>query len=79
MINHLTVLLARHAIPGTIVSNNGPQYVSAEFAKFPKVWGFTNITNSPKYPQNNRKAEHMVQTTIYLLTKVNDPYETLLA
>ena len=79
MINHLKAIFARHGIPETVISDNGPQYSSAEFAKFAEDWGFTHITSSPKYPQSNGEAERMVQTTKNLLTKSDDPYEGLFA
>ena len=79
VINHLKAIFARHGIPETVISDNGPQYSSAEFAKFAEDWGFTHITSSPKYPQSNGEAERMVQTTKNLLTKSDDPYEALLA
>ena len=64
VINHLKAIFARHGIPETVISDNGPQYSSAEFAKFAEDWGFTHITSSPKYPQSNGEAERMVQTTL---------------
>ena len=64
MINHLKAIFARHGIPDTVISDNGPQYSSAEFVKFAEDWGFTHITRSPKYPKSNGEAERMVQTTI---------------
>ena len=79
VINHLKAIFARHGIPETVISDNGPQYSSAEFAKFAEDWGFTHITSSPKYPQSNGEAERMVQTTKNLLTKSDDPYEGLFA
>ncbi|PFX21652.1 Transposon Ty3-I Gag-Pol polyprotein [Stylophora pistillata] len=78
VINHLKAIFARHGIPETVISDNGPQY-SAEFTKFAEKWGYTHITSSPKYPQSNGEAESMVQTTKTLLTKSDDPYEALLA
>ena len=78
-INHLKAIFARHGIPETVISDNGPQYSSAEFAKFAEDWGFTHITSSPKYPQNKGEAERMMQTTKNLLTKFDDPYEALVA
>ena len=79
VINHLKVIFARHGVPESVISDNRPQYSSAEFAKFAEDWGFTHITSSPKYPQSNGEAERMVQTTKNLLTKSDDPYEALLA
>ena len=79
VINHLKAIFARHGIPETVISDNGPQYSSAEFAKFAEDWGFTHIISSPKYPQSNGEAERMVQTTKNLLTRSDDPYERVLA
>ena len=79
VINHLKAIFVRHGIPETVISGNGQQYSSAEFAKFAEDWGFTHIISSPKYPQSNGEAECMVQTTRNLLTKSDDPYEALLA
>ena len=53
VINHLKAIFVLHGIPETVISNNGPQYSSAEFAKFAEDWSFTHITSSPKYPQRN--------------------------
>ena len=79
VIDHLKAVFARHGIPETVVSDNGPQYSSAEFSKFSHEWGFTQITSSPKYPQSNDEAKRMVQTMKNLLTKAKDPYEAMLA
>ena len=79
VIEHLKAVFARHGIPETVVSDNGPQYSSAEFSRFAHEWGFTQITSSPKYPQGNGEAVHMVQTMENLLTKAKDPYEAMLA
>ena len=46
VINHLKAIFVRHGIPETVISDNGPQYSSAEFAKFSEDWGFTHITSS---------------------------------
>ena len=79
VINHLKAIFARHGIPEIVISDNGLQYSSAEFAKFAEDLGFTHIKSSPKYPQINGEAESMVQTTKNLLAKSDDPYEALLA
>ena len=56
-----------------MISDNGPQYISAKFVKFAQDWGFSLITSSPKYPQSNGEAERMVQTVKHLLTRSDEP------
>ena len=53
---------SRHGIPNIEVSDNGPQFSCAEFAKFEKEWEFQHVTTSPKYPQSNGKVENAVKT-----------------
>ena len=60
VIMHLRSIFARHGIPETVVSDNGPQYASYEFARFASEEGFIHITSSPCYPQSNGKAERPV-------------------
>ena len=79
VISHLKAIFALHGIPEIVISNNGPQYSSAEFSKFAEEWGFSHVTSSPKYPQSNGEVECAVQTMKNLLTKAEDPHEALLA
>lgn len=75
-------IFARHAIPDVIVSDNGPQYASAEFAIFADEWDFNHVTSSPGHTQSNGQAEWTVQTVKTLLKKSqsnnSDPYVALL-
>ena len=76
---HLKSILAMHCIPETVVSNNGPQFAAQEFVKFADDQVFTHITSSPRYRENNGKAERAVQTVKNLLKKSADPYNALLS
>ncbi|KAJ8250040.1 hypothetical protein COCON_G00232560 [Conger conger] len=62
VITKLKSTMARHGIPETITSDNGPCYSAREFQSFAQSWGFTHITTSPHYPQSNGLAEKTVQT-----------------
>lgn len=78
VIRKMKTVFARHGIPETVVSDNGPQYSSAEFAKFAKDWDFSHDTSSPHYPQSNGLAEKTVQTIKRIFSKAkasgNDPF-----
>lgn len=78
----LKAAFARHGIPETVVSDNGPQYKCEEFEDFANKWEFTHITTSPHYPQSNGLAEKSVQIAKTLLEKAKadkrDPYLSLL-
>ena len=75
----LKTTFARHGIPDTVVSDNGPQYASQEFADFAKAYSFSHITSSPHYPQSNGQVERTVKTVKKLLSDSNDPCLSLLA
>ena len=47
---------ARHGIPDVLITDNGTQFSSSEFAKFTEVWKFEHKTSSPHLPQSNGKA-----------------------
>ena len=74
VILHMKSIFGRHGIPETVMSDNGPQFSSEEFAKFAKDYGFQHKTSSPKYPQGNGEAERCVKTVKMLPTKSEDPY-----
>jgi len=69
IIRKLSVHFARHGIPEIVMSDNGPQFSSAEFANFAKTWDFLHTTSSPRYPQSNGLAEKYVQICKNILEK----------
>ena len=75
-------IFARHGIPETVISDNGPQFASKEFAEFASTWELCHITSSPRYPKANGMAERTVQTIKKLLEKSDmkneDPYLAIL-
>ena len=63
---------ARHGIPNTVFSDNGPQFDSDEFRRFAPVWEFSHVTSSPGYAQSNRMVESAVKTVKRLIKKANE-------
>lgn len=79
VIKHTKSVFARHGIPEIVMSDNGPQYSSQEYAEFARTYQFKHITSSPHYPQSNGEAERAVGTVKSLLKKNMDPYLALLS
>ena len=69
---------ARYGCPERVISDNGPQFYSEEFADFAKQWDFVHRTSSPGNSKANGKAESGVKTAKKLLRKAidakSDPY-----
>ena len=61
IIEALKDIFARHGIPETVVSDNGPQYSLLEFSQFSQKYNFQPITSSLDYPQSNGHVERGVQ------------------
>ncbi len=79
VIQALKAIFSRHGVPETLISNNGPQFASAEFASFAADYDFINITSSPYFSQSNGEAKKRAVKTIKTLLKKNpDPYPALL-
>lgn len=71
-IKHIKPHFARHGIPEEVISDNGPQFSSAEFANFAKQYEFKHTTSSPTYPQSNGLAERTVETAKNILKKARE-------
>ena len=69
VIRVLKEIFARYGVPDTLVTDNGTQFASAEFAVFARTWSFDHVTSSPRYPQSNGKVENAVKTVKQLFTK----------
>ncbi|XP_053570046.1 ankyrin repeat and SOCS box protein 4 isoform X1 [Bombina bombina] len=82
VINVIKSVLAKHGICDELISDNGSQYSSIEFANFAKEWGFKHTLSSPHYPQSNGLAEKYVQIAKNILEKAaqtnQDPYLCIL-
>ena len=79
VITHMKSIFARHGVPESLTSDNGPQYAADMFKTFAKEYGFTHLTSSPRYPQGNGAAERAVRTVKSLLEKSDDPYVALMS
>ena len=51
-----------HSLPATIVTDNGPTFISHEFRDFLKECGILHVTSTPYHPATNGLAECGVQT-----------------
>lgn len=69
IIQHMKRIIARHGIMDTLITDNGPQYKSQEFAEFTELYGIQHITSSPLRPQSNGLAEKAVQTIKGMMIK----------
>lgn len=82
VIGKLKSHFARYGIPDTMVTDNGPQFASAEFQEFGKSYRFEHVRTSPYHHQSNGKAEAAVKQAKKLLQKCqaskDDPHLALL-
>ena len=60
-IDQLRTIFARYGVPAQVVTDNGPQFASAEFQLFLKTNGIKHITTAPFHPATNGQAERFVQ------------------
>ena len=61
-INALRRMFASYGIPERIVSDNGPQFTSTEFADFLHGNGVKHTRSAPYHPASNGAVERLVQT-----------------
>ena len=82
VIQKLKANFARHGIPETLITDNGPQYTSSDFIKFCKKWNIHHDTSSPGHSESNGEAESAVKIAKNMMKKCNleheDPYIALL-
>ena len=60
---------AQNGIPDFVISDNGPQFTSSEFAQFRREWGFEHRKSSPRHQQANDQAESAVKMAKSTLRK----------
>lgn len=72
VINQMKQTIARYGIMDTLISDNGPQFTSAEFKDFVMKYNISHITSSPLHQQSNGLAEKAVQTVEDMIRKCRD-------
>ena len=68
-IEMLRGLFSSYGLPETIVSDNGPGFISKEFQKFTTANGIRHIVSPPYHPASNGAAERAVQVVKQALRK----------
>ena len=66
---------ARHGIPDTVITDNGPQFRATEYEQFAKKWEFKHVTSSPYHSQSNGKAESAVKIAKTMMKKVINDFQ----
>ena len=61
-IEKIRATFATLGLPQILVTDNGPQFISEQFAQFAKNNGIKHVTSSPYHPSTNGLAERTVQT-----------------
>ncbi|XP_031422660.1 uncharacterized protein K02A2.6-like [Clupea harengus] len=61
-IEKLAEMFSRFGFPEQLVSDNGPQFVSADLAKFLERHGIQHIRSAPYHPATNGLAERFIQS-----------------
>ncbi|XP_033111270.1 uncharacterized protein K02A2.6-like [Anneissia japonica] len=55
-------MFARHGLPVTLYSDNGPQFISQTFSEFMEKMGVRHHRVTPKWPQANGEVERQNQS-----------------
>lgn len=61
-VERLRVLFAQFGLPEMLVTDNGINFASAEFAEFTQRNGIHHVTSAFAHPASNGKAEQVVRT-----------------
>jgi transposase InsO family protein len=68
-IQNLRVSFSTHGLPDVLVSDNGPNLVSAEMEDFLRGNGIEHVRTAPYHPSSNGLAERAVKTLKHSLSK----------
>ena len=80
-IDVLRSLFSRYGLPSRLVSDNGPQFISAEFRDFMQANGIQHTLTPPYHPSSNGQAEIGVKIfkSMYVKSLPNAPMEERVA
>ena len=70
-VNFLNEIFSMFGVPETIVSDNGTQFNSSEFAKFCKFYSIEHITTTVYHLRTNRQVERFADSFNHGLKKIN--------
>lgn len=76
-INLFRSLFANKGMPELLVTDNGPQFKSADFSQFCSENGVRHITTAPFHPQSNGQAERFVDTFKRAVRKIQEGEGTI--
>ena len=62
VIQYMKGQFSRFGIPDSVMSDNGPQFASAEFRTFAQEYEFSRVTSSPGFASSNGQMERMIRT-----------------
>ena len=77
LVQKMKAVFAELGVQSMIVSDGGPQYISAEFKDFTKQWQIEHRVSSSRNPQSNGMAEKCVQTMKASLIKTMEEGEDM--
>lgn len=60
---------ARHGVPETILTDNGPQFIASDFERLCHRYQTNHVTSSPYWPKGNGKSEASVKIVKRILKK----------
>ena len=64
-------IICRFGVPHSIISDNGPQFISKSFQQFCAEYGIKNVFSTPRFPQSNGQVEVTSKTLLgYLKRKL---------
>ena len=67
VIAHLRIHFCRHGAPDSLRTDNGPQFISAEFVDFLQEFGIQHRRNTPLWPRANGEVERQNRTLLKTL------------